>query len=158
MPSAGENQLHVIRNVFNVLGNHGFLRDQGVLTLETVQEFYRLIREKPKPASMKVSKLLDFCPPSVEICELDNQPVITLMKTSSISGQVSSKSVVLKSYDKSEDFLDLTTDDPLSETGETYVECSIFDGDKQKTLAIGELPDQWSLGSKLCYFLTFSEG
>ena len=143
----------MIGNVFNVLGNHGFLRDQGVLTLETVREFYRLIREKPKPASMKVSNLLDFCPPSVEICELDNQPVITLMREYSDTGEKYFHVVVLHSYSRDENYLTLWTIDSLSEDGETVLECPIMAKNGRKKLDLGGKTDKWCLGSDLCYVL-----
>ena len=48
-------------NVFNFLGNRGFLRDQGILNLESVQEFYIIIEEEPINATKRVTNLLDFC-------------------------------------------------------------------------------------------------
>ena len=143
----------MIRNVFNVLGNHGFLRDQGVLTLETVQEFYRLIREKPRSAIVKVSNLLDFCPPSVEFCELDNQPVITLMREYSDTGEKYFHVVVLHSYSRDEDYLTLWTIDTLSESGEIVLECPIFIEHGRKKLKLGGETDKWCLGSEKCYAL-----
>ena len=67
---------------------------------------------------------------------INSQVVITLTKTD-------------YGYNRSEDYLDLTTIDSLSETGTTSVECSIFDGE---VLALGEFPDQWCLASEKCYF------
>ena len=143
----------MIRNVFNVLGNHGFLRDQGVLTLEVVQQFYRLIREKPKPASVKVSNLLEFCPPTSDICELDDQPVITLMKKYSDTESKDFHVVVLNSYSRDKNYLTLWTTDTLSEYGETVLECSILTESGRKQLELGGKTNQWCLGSENCYAL-----
>ena len=42
---AGEEQMHFIDNAMSVLANHGFLRCQGILTLEAIQIFYDLVEE-----------------------------------------------------------------------------------------------------------------
>ena len=83
--------------------------------------------------------------------ELDHQPVITLAKTE--NGETSCHAVVVKSYDRSEDYLDLITIDSLSETGETSVECQILDYGDEQILATCEHPDQWCLATEKCdYF------
>ena len=74
--SAGVLQDHILRIFFNVLANQGFLRDQGILSLESVQEFYRSIIAKPEPASMRMIHLLDLCS-QFGYQEVDYQPVIT---------------------------------------------------------------------------------
>ena len=147
--SAGENQDHILENAFNVLSNDGFLRDQGILTLESVQEFYKTIKHELKRATLITSNLLETCYEDGSH-ELSPRPVIILTTTQ--YGIVSGHSVVVKSYDRSEDCLELTTVDSLSETGETLVECSIFVGEGGKVLAIGEFPDQWCLASPKCYY------
>ena len=147
--SAGENQDHILENAFNVLGNEGFLRDQGILTLESVQEFYKIIGQEPKRTTLLTKNLLEICD-QIGFHELDHQPVITLTRTE--NDKVCYHAVVVKSYDRSEDYLELTTIDSLSETGETSVECSIFDGEDGKVLLIGEFPDQWCIASEKCYF------
>ena len=49
-------------NAFNILVNEGFLRDQqGVQTLEVVQEFYKIVNEKPRKATRVKKDLIDFC-------------------------------------------------------------------------------------------------
>ena len=146
---AGKNQGHIIENAFNVLGNEGFLRNQGILTLESVQKFYKIMKHELKRATMIISNLLEICNEDGSH-ELSPRPVIILTKTQ--YGIVSGHSVVVKSYDRSEDCLELTTIDSLSKTGETLVECSIFDGEGGKVLAIGEFPDQWCLASPKCYY------
>ena len=150
---AGENQLHVIKNVFNVLANHGFLRDQGVLTLQVVQHFYAMIREKPEPATIKVSTLLDVCEPSANFRELENQPVITLMKECSDTGAKSYHVVVLEGYNRDNEYLTMFTIDTLSETGETVLDCPILIENDREKLDIGGQTDQWCLGSEKCYAL-----
>ena len=76
-----------------------------------------------------------------------------MVRSNSTNGTSESRAVVLKSYDKSEEYLDLTTIDPLSETGETSVECSIFADGEEQILALGEFSDQWCLESELFYVL-----
>lgn len=153
MFSAGENQDHILENAFNVLLNDGFLRNQGILSLESVQEFYKTIEQEPKRATLKITTLLDVCH-QIGDHEAEPQPVITLEKT--VNGETSGHAVVLKSYDRSEEYLDLITIDSLSETGETSVECSLFDGEDGKIVAIGEFPDQWSIASDKCYYFQFN--
>ena len=117
------------------------------MTLESVQEFYKIIKQEPKRATRITTNLLEVCN-RIGFHELDHQPVITLTKTK--NGQVSYHAVVVESFDRSEDYLELKTIDSLSKTGKTSVECSIFDGE---VLAIGEFPDQWCLASEKCHYL-----
>ena len=78
--SDGVEQQHLLRNAFNVLSNEGFLRDkQGVLTLEVVQIFYRIINEQPRNATLVVEDLNNFRGKHT----LSPKPVITLVKEDS---------------------------------------------------------------------------
>ena len=104
--------MHIIENAFNVLGKPGFLRDQGIMTLEVVQNFYKLIREKPTHATVKVSRLLDFCT-AVGHCKLKTLPIITLMMES--SGDTLQHAVNLERYLRTKDYLFLTVVDPLQQ-------------------------------------------
>ena len=90
---AGEEQRHFVHNAFNVLVNEGFLHDQqGVHTLEVVQKFHEIIKEKsekarkpkknktkekPRKATVVVANLETYCPGGV--FTFDNQAVITLV-------------------------------------------------------------------------------
>ena len=139
-------------NLFNVLVNGGFLRDQGILSLETVQEFYEIIEENPKTASMRKTHLLTFCNrPGYH--ELDYQPVITLVKISSRTGRVDGHAVVLQSYDRDDNILVLTTIDSASPNGYTTVSCSIVTKNGRPDLVVGEYEDQLCLGSTQCYVI-----
>ena len=134
--------------------NEGFLRDQqGVQTLEVVQKFYEIIKEEPEKATLKVSTLLDFCGQSGDH-EVEPKPVLTLTRTE--NGITSGHAVVLKSYYRSEKYLDLTTIDSLSDTGKTSVECSILDDGDKEILVSNALPDEWCLSSEKCYYLHFN--
>ena len=146
---AGENQNHILENAFNVLAYEGFLRDQGILTLESVQKFYEAIEKEPEIATLKTPNLLDVCS-ELGSHELLYQPVITVTKTE--NGQHSFHAVVVKSYDRSEEYLDLTTIDSLSETGETSVECPILDDGEKQFLDLTQFPDQWCLAAEKCYY------
>ena len=56
--SAGPEQEHTVINAFKVLRNEGFLRDhQGVLSLEVVQEFYKIIQEPLRKAKFGIIDL-----------------------------------------------------------------------------------------------------
>ena len=138
------------RNVFNVLGNIGFLREQGILSLESVQEFYKIIKQQPRDATMRMAILLDFCK-EPGFHDLPHKPVITLTKTSSRTGETSGHAVVLDKYDRDEDCLVLTCIDSASETGQTFVVCPISIRFGQQKLAIRGEIDQWCLGSDKCY-------
>ena len=51
----------MIENAFNVLVNEGFLRDQqGVQSLEVVQNFYEIINEPIRRARLVKKNLMDF--------------------------------------------------------------------------------------------------
>ena len=153
-PLDGEEQQHRVSNAFNILANEGFLRDQqGVQTLEVVNEFYKIIEQELKRATLKVSNLLSFCG-KISDHEVEPKPVITLTKTE--NGETFGHAVVLKSYDRSEDYLDLITIDSLSATGETSVECPISSDGDNEILALGEFPDQWCLASEKCYYFHFN--
>ena len=106
----------------------------------------------PKTATLKVSNLLDFCDKISD--EVQPKPVITLTKT--VDGETFCHAVVLKSYKRSDEYLDLVTIDSLSETGETSVECTIFDGEEEQILGIDIFSDQWKLASEKCYFFHFN--
>ena len=83
---AGEEQRHFVHNAFNVLVNEGFLRDQqGVHTLEVVQQFYQIIKKTPTEATMMEDNLETLCPSGV--FTFDNQAVITLVYDDSNTNQ-----------------------------------------------------------------------
>ena len=136
--------------------NEGFLRDQqGVQTLEVVQKFYEIIGQKLERATLKISNLLDFCNQIGDVVKVQPKPVLTLKKTT----ETCFHAVVLKSYFRSEEYLDLVTidsSDLQSETGETKVECSILDDGDKPFLAIGEFPYDLGLSSEKCYCLHFN--
>ena len=141
-----------MKNLFNVLANPGFLRDQGILSLESVQAFYSAIEEERKDAFLSTTDLLVFCyQPGYH--KLDYQPVISLIRTSSRTGRVDGHAVVLHSYDRDDDILVLTTIDSASPTGYTYVYCSIVTENGRPDLVLGEFKDQLCLGSKQCYVM-----
>ena len=133
-----------MRNVFNVLANEGFLRGQGILSLESVQEFYKTIEEAPEDATMRMKNLLDFCN-QTGYHELSSKPVITLTKTISRTGETKGHAVVLDNYNRGEDFLLLRTIDSLSKTGRTNINC-----------LTGRELDQWCLASDNCYVFYFN--
>ena len=144
-----------MRNAFNILANDGFLRSQGILSLESVQEFYKTIKEEPKNATMRVANLLDFCnQPGFN--EPDHLPVITLTKTDSRTGEVQAHAVVLSDYTRYEDALVLTTIDSASQAGETMIECPISEEHEEQKLKTDESEDKWCLGSEMCYYLFFN--
>ena len=145
----------MIRNAFNVLGNGSFLRDQGVLSLESVQKFYELIGEEPKEASLRVVKVLDFCN-QLGYHKLDYQPVITLTNTNSTNGQTQGHAVVLRDYHRHEESLVMTTIDSASVSGERVVKCPIVVEDGQQKLKIKRTEDEWCLGSDICHVLDLS--
>ena len=102
-----------------------------------------------------MTDLLIFCyKPGYHV--LDYQPVITLIKKSSRTGQVDGHAVVVHSYDRDDDVLILTTIDSASSTGYTYVYCSIVTENGRPELVIGDLEDQLCLGSKQCYLMYFN--
>ena len=148
--SAGEIQGHIIRNAFNVLANKGFLRDQGILSLESVQKFYKIIEEEPKSATLRVANVLDFCN-QFGHHELDYQPVITLTRKNFLTGHVQGHAVVLFDYRRREDSVVMTAIDSLSETGKTFIECPIVHDDGKQRLKIRGSEDEWCLGSEICY-------
>ena len=79
---AGEEQRHYIHNVFNVLVNQGFLRDQqGFETLEIVQKFYQITKLTPTKVKKVEIDILDLCPTGH--CVHSNQAVITCVEIDS---------------------------------------------------------------------------
>ena len=75
---ACEEQRHFVHNSFNILVNEGFLRDQqGAHSLEVVQKFYEIIKEKPSRAIKEAQDLRTLCPPGV--FTLKYQAVIMLL-------------------------------------------------------------------------------
>ena len=83
---AGEEQRHFVHNAFNVLINEGFFRDQqGVYTLEVVQQFYQIIKKTPTEATKMEDNLETLCPSGV--FTFDNQAVITLVYDDSNTNQ-----------------------------------------------------------------------
>ena len=152
---AGENQQHITRNAFNVLANEGFLRDQGILSLESVQKFYQIIKEEPSNASMMIKNLLSFCN-QLGYNELGHQPVITLVKRNSTTGDTQGHAVVLHSYNRGDDYLVLLTADSASATGYTFIFCRILIGNGRQKLMIGGLDDKLCLGSDECFFFYYN--
>ena len=161
---AGKNQQHIIANAFNVLANKGFLRDQGILTLEIVQEFYRLIRSKPRNAKMIKEKLLSYCsrtPIQTDII-WQHRPVMTLMKRCKTIDKANGKeifspffhAVALKSYVRNGNLLTLTTNDSLSGTdGETTIKCTVCINDRgDEVLKTCNEVEKWCLGHEKCYY------
>ena len=103
-------------------------------------------------SEMSKTHLLVFCnKPGFHV--LDYQPVITLIRISSRSGEIDGHAVVLHSYDRDDDILVLTTIDSASPTGYTYVKCSIVTENGRPDLVIGEFVDRLCLGSKQCYVM-----
>ena len=125
------------------------MRDQGILTLESVQNFYQAIGQEAERATPRTPNLLAICT-ELGFHELLHQPVITLTKAE--NGRASFHAVVVKSYERSEEYLDLTTIDSLSETGQTTVECPILDDGEKQFVDLTLFPDQWCLASEKCYY------
>ena len=143
--------MHIIENVFNILNYPGFFRNQGILTLEVVQEFYKLIRERPQPATVDVVNLFDVCKLDGSH-KLPNRPVITLMKEYS-DAETDFHSVTLESYTRNEYCIELTTIDSLSKTGKTVLKFPVSLEAAAKNLKLDGETDDWYLGSQKCYFL-----
>ena len=131
----------MMTNVFNVLGHGGFLRDQGILSLESVQMFYKVIEQEPTPATIIITNLLDFCDRS-GYHELSYQPVIRL----------TGHAVVVHSYTRGDDYLVLLTIDSASPTGYRFVFCRIL----QQRLLIGQYLNLLCLASDKCYLIRFA--
>ena len=130
----------MLTNVFNVLGNKGFLRDQGVMSLEPVQLFHERIKQQPVPASMNVSNLIDFCCHS-GYHEPLYQPVIEL----------TGHAVVVHSYNRGDDYLVLLTIDSASPNGYTFVFSKIH----EERLLFDQYLDLLCLASDKCYHICF---
>ena len=135
----------MLTNVFNVLGNQSFLRDQGILSLESVQVLYEKTEQEPVPATIKISSLLDFCGES-GYHETSYQPVIGL----------DGHAVVLHSYFRGTDHLVLLTFDSASETGYTFVFCSIVTKSGHQRLLISQYLNLLCLASEKCYYIHFN--
>ena len=135
----------MLKNVFNVLGNEGFLRDQGILSLESTQLFFEKIEQQPVPASIRILNLLDFCGQS-GYHEPSYQPVIGL----------ADHAVVLHSYTRGEDYLVMLTIDSASSTGYTFVFCGIVTTDGQQRLLLGQYMNLIRVTSRKCYHIHFN--
>ena len=111
------------------------------------------MQQEPKSATLRIRKLLDLCT-ELGSHQLVRRPVVTLTKTK--NGITSGHAVVVKSYERSEEYgieyLDLTTIDSLSYTGETLVECEILDDGEKKFLDLTQYPDQWCLADEEGYY------
>ena len=153
--SAGDTQGHFTRNAFNILANEGFLWGQGILNLEAVQEFYKMIEEEPRKATMKVANLLDFCD-QMGFNKLDFTPVITLTKIISRTGESLGHAVVLNDYTRYEDALYVKAFDSATESGERYIQCPIITESGRQKLNVCDSKDKWCLGSETCYFFEFN--
>ena len=87
MTSDGEEQVHPVHNVFNILGNKGFLRgEEGINTLEAVQMFYKEIGVKARKPTLINENLfekdvLESFPMGKSIPQF--KAVITLVKKNS---------------------------------------------------------------------------
>ena len=149
---ASEFQNHFLTNAFNILVNGGFLRDQGILSIESVQTFYKFLGQEPEEASLRVANVLDFCN-QLGFHELDYHPVVTLSNTSSTNGQTQGHAVVLSFYHRHEDSLVMTTIDSASESGQRFIKCPIVVEHGRQKLKIKGAEDEWCLGSQICYVL-----
>ena len=114
-----------------------------------IEKLYEAMKQEPRRATLRTSNLLDVCT-KLGSHDLVYRPVITLTRTE--NGKTSGHAVVVKSYDRSEEYLDLTTIDSLSETGETSVECEILDNGEKQFLDLTQFPDQWCLADEKCYY------
>ena len=117
--------------------------------------FYKLIEEEPKNATLRLANLLDVCnKPGYH--QLDYQPVITLTKQNSLTGDVQGHAVVLRGYRRRQDTLIMKTIDSASTSGETVIECPIVVENGRQKLEIRATVDEWCLGSENCYVLYFN--
>ena len=134
-------------NAFNILGKEGFLRGQGILSLESVQEFYKIIGEEPRNAKTKTENLLDFCN-QYGLNELDYFPVILLSKP----GNTVVHMVALNNYTRSENALAMKTIDSATESGERDIQCAIITKNGRQELQINQSKDELSLGASICMY------
>ena len=155
-----------------MLANKGFLRDQGILTLQTVQEFYKLIRARPQNAKMVCENVISYCsrpnrnfrPETDSDTNVISQhrPVMTLMKSYKAIDEVTGNeifgscfhAVALKSHVRNGNVLTLTTIDSLSDTdGETTIKCTVCIDDRgNEFLETCNETDKWCLGHEKCYY------
>ena len=164
----------MIVNAFNVLANKGFLRDQGILTLEVVQEFYKLIRSRPQNAKMITQSLLSYCgrkPLHVSHSEVkdpdidsmsQHRPVMTLMKKCKTLDKATGQqifnsfyhAVALKSFVRNGNSLTLRTIDSLSGADDdTTIECTVSVDDRgNELLETCNDTEKWCLGHDICYY------
>ena len=77
----GDEQVHPVYNALNILSNKGFLREEGIYTLEAVQIFDEENWQTPGKPTLKNQDVLDFCPMGNSVPEF--KAVITLVKKSS---------------------------------------------------------------------------
>ena len=75
--SDGSEQQHSVPNAFKTLENKGFLRNEGLNTLEAVQMFYKAICEEPMKPKCEEIDLLEFCKTDPSSYG-DYQPVVTI--------------------------------------------------------------------------------
>ena len=114
--------------------------------------FYQLLGEEPNHASKRMTDLIIFCN-QFGYHELAHQPVITLVKISSTTGEIEGHAVVLHSYNRGEDYLVLLTIDSASQSGYTFVFCSIVNDNSRPELLVGEFKDQLCLGHRNCHVI-----
>ena len=125
------------------------------MNLESVQEFYKIIGEEPRNATMKEVNLLDFCNQSGHN-EVDYYPVLRLRYEDS-NGEAFGHAVVLSDYTREADALFLFTIDSSSKNGESFlVQCPIILENGRPKLKIRDRKDKWCLGSEYCYFFQFN--
>ena len=108
-----------MHNAFNILQHKGFLHDEGINTLEAIQTFYDLIKEKPRKSGYVEKKLIDFCPPGHNP-NREYQPVVLLVK------QNQGHAVALKKYSNDRKTLTLTVIDSAAPNGETIVKERLY--------------------------------
>ena len=112
--------MHCVDNFFKILINKGFLRDEGICTLEAIQKFYTLIEENPRTSGYKVNldSLLDFCPPG-QSSGKEYNPVVIIKPTNIPHGN---HAVALKEYSNDGKSLTLTLLDSAAQGGETVIQ------------------------------------
>ena len=137
--------------------NDGFLRDQGILTLEAVQKFYDLILEEPSRAIMKEEKLKDFCQSKKD----GIQPVVTLMMKNSEENDEYYHAVTLKNPLLDQNMLTVTLADSRSKMGEITIPLPLSELTKFKTgepfdIFDTKTEEEWSLGDEMCYYIVFN--
>ena len=103
--------------------------------------------------------ILDFCNQSGHY-EPDQQPVITLIKKSSRTGETQGHAVVLQSYYRAKDYLVILAIDSASQTGlfsgYRLVFCPIKFENGRPELLIGDFEDKLCLSAKDCYYINLN--